>query len=218
MSSSTKTISRNKVQIKSNQSNHSNQSNQSTHSSNSYDVKDKNNEDILIIFKNNSIINNNSNFHEELTMVEFIEKINSIKSSTNVVEISKSIKLINPSLMSYAAIEANKYKSILRGDKMDYIYKYMINKINCDINPIINNKLRQSIAIVKWKIYNFMITKEEEEKTKKIKIAEFDISIAYWIAMLSGIYLYFDEKDELNFKQSSLLSDISKPFTVNSFK
>ena len=218
MSSSTKTISRNKVQIKSNQSNHSNQSNQSTHSSNSYDVKDKNNEDILIIFKNNSIINNNSNFHEELTMVEFIEKINSIKSSKNIVEISKSIKLINPYLISYAAIEANKYKSILRGDKMDYIYKYMINKINCDINPIINNKLRQSIAIVKWKIYNFMVTKEEEEKKKKIRIAEFDISIAYWIAMLSGIYLYFDEKDELNFKQSSLLSDISKPFTVNSFK
>ena len=31
-------------------------------------------------------------------------------------------------------------------------------------------------------------------------------------------YLYFDEKDELNFKQSSLLNDISKPFTVNSFK
>ena len=218
MSSSTKTISRNKVQSKSSQSNQSNKSNQSNQSSNSYDVKDKNNEDILIIFKNNSIINNNSNFHEELTMVEFIEKINSIKSSTNIVEISKSIKLINPSLMSYAAIEANKYKSILRGDKIDYIYKYMINKINCDINPIINNKLRQSIAIVKWKIYNFMVTKEEEEKKKKIRIAEFDISIAYWIAMLSGIYLYFDEKDELNFKQSSLLSDISKPFTVNSFK
>jgi len=209
MSSSTKTISRNKVQSKSSQSNYF---------GNSYDVKDKNNEDILIIFKNNSIINNNSNFHEELTMVEFIEKINSIKSSKNIVEISKSIKLINPYLISYAAIEANKYKSILRGDKMDYIYKYMINKINCDINPIINNKLRQSIAIVKWKIYNFMVTKEEEEKKKKIRIAEFDISIAYWIAMLSGIYLYFDEKDELNFKQSSLLSDISKPFTVNSFK
>jgi hypothetical protein len=63
-----------------------------------------------------------------------------------------------------------------------------------------------------------MVIKEEEEKRRKIKIGEFDISIAYWIAILCGIYLYFDEKDELNFKQSSLLSDISKPFTVNSFK
>ena len=32
------------------------------------------------------------------------------------------------------------------------------------------------------------------------------------------IFLYFDEKDELNFKQSSLLQEVSKPFTVDSFK
>jgi len=183
-----------------------------------YDLKDKNNEDILVIFKNNSIINNNSEFYEELSMSDFVNKINTIASSTNVVDISKSINLINPSLISYAAIDANKYKSILRGDKLDFIYKYMINKINCDINPIINNKLRQSIAIVKWKIYTFMLIKEEKERQTKIKNTEFDISVAYWIAMLAGIYLYFDEKDELNFKQSSLLSEISKPFNVNSFK
>ena len=116
------------------------------------------------------------------------------------------------------AIEANKYKSVIRGDKLDFVYKYMINKINCNINPMINNKMRQSIAIVKWKIYTFMTLKEEEEKKTKSKNIEFDISVGYWIAILAGIYLYFDEKDELNFKQSSLLCEISKPFTVNSFK
>ena len=63
-----------------------------------------------------------------------------------------------------------------------------------------------------------MLIKEEKERQTKIKNTEFDISVAYWIAMLAGIYLYFDEKDELNFKQSSLLSEISKPFNVNSFK
>ena len=192
-------------------------SNKKSSQTQEYDLKDKNCENILIIFKNNSIINNISDAHDEIPMIEFIEKINSIASSTNVVDVSKSIKLINPYLMSYAAVEANKYKSTLRGDKMDHIYTYMIKKINCDINPMINNKLRQSIAIAKWKIYNFMITKEAEEKKKNIKIGEFDISISYWIAILCGIYLYFDEKDELNFKQSSLLRDISKPFTVNSF-
>jgi hypothetical protein len=185
--------------------------------SNQYDIKDKNNEDILIIFKNNSIINN-SEIHKEIPMTDFVNKINTIASSTNVVDISKSINLISPYLMSYSAIEANKYKSILRGDNLDFIYKYMINKINCNINPMINNKMRQSIAIVKWKIYTFMTLKEEEETKTKSKNVEFDISVAYWIAMLSGIYLYFDEKDELNFKQSSLLSEISKPFNVNSFK
>ena len=190
---------------------------------NQYDLKDKNNEDIIVIFKDNSIINNDGDNKNkksvgiEYKMGEFVEKINSIVSSKNVVDISKSIKLENPSLVSYAAIEATKYKSLLRGDKKDFIYKFMINKINCDINPSLNNKLRQSIAITKWKLYNFMIRRQEDQ-TKKNDYVEFDISVAYWVAILAGIYLYFDEKDEMNLKQSNLLGEVYKPFTINSFK
>ena len=188
-----------------------------------YDLKDKNNEDILVIFKDNSIINNDGDNKNkksvgiEYKMGEFIEKINTIVSSKNVVDISKSIKLENPSLVSYAAIEATKYKSLIRGDKKDFIYKFMINKINCDINPTINNKLRQSIAITKWKLYNFMLRRQEDQ-SKKTEYVEFDISVAYWVAILAGIYLYFDEKDEMNLKQSNLLGEVYKPFNVNSFK
>ena len=188
-----------------------------------YDLKDKNNEDILVIFKHNSIIHNDGDnknkktMHTEYSMNDFVDKINSIASSKNVVDISKSIKLENPSLISYAAIEATKYKSLLRGDKKDFIYKFMINKINCDINPSLNNKLRQSIAITKWKLFNFMLRRQEDQSKKKDYV-EFDISVAYWIAILAGIYLYFDEKDEMNLKQSNLLGEICKPFTVNSFK
>jgi hypothetical protein len=190
---------------------------------NQYDLKDKNNEDIIVIFKDNSIINNDGDNKNkksvgiEYKMEEFVEKINSIVSSKNVVDISKSIKLENPSLVSYAAIEATKYKSLLRGDKKDFIYKFMINKINCDIEPSLNNKLRQSIAITKWKLYNFMIRRQEDQ-TKKNDYVEFDISVAYWVAILAGIYLYFDEKDEMNLKQSNLLGEVYKPFTINSFK
>jgi hypothetical protein len=189
----------------------------------SYAIKDNNNEDIIVIFKNNSIIHNDSDnknkksMNCEYSMSEFITKINSIASSKNVVDISKSIKLENPSLVSYAAIEAIKYKSLLRGDTKDFIYKFMINKINCDINPSLNNKLRQSIAITKWKIYNFMLRRQEDQ-SKKNDYVEFDISIAYWVAILAGIYLYFDEKDEMNLKQSNLLGEVCKPFNINSFK
>ena len=188
-----------------------------------YPLKDKNNEDILVLFKHNSIVNNDSdnknkkNIGIETSMSDFVEKINSIPSSKNVVEISNSINLKNPSLVSYAAIEATKYKSLLRGDKKDYIYKFMINKINCEINPSLNNKLRQSIAITKWKIYNFMVTRNEDQK-KKQDYVEFDISVAYWVAILAGIYLYFDEKDEMNLKQSNLLGEVCKPFHVASFR
>ena len=45
----------------------------------------------------------------------------------------------------------------------------MINKINCEKNPLVNNKLRQTIAIVKWKIYNFMIEREDN-KNKQVKM------------------------------------------------
>jgi len=189
----------------------------------SYAIKDNNNEDIIVIFKNNSIIHNDSDnknkksMNCEYSMSDFVEKINTIASSKNVVDISKSIKLENPSLVSYAAIEAIKYKSLLRGDTKDFIYKFMINKINCDINPSLNNKLRQSIAITKWKIYNFMLRRQEDQ-AKKNDYVEFDISIAYWVAILAGIYLYFDEKDEMNLKQSNLLGEVCKPFNINSFK
>jgi hypothetical protein len=190
---------------------------------NKYDLKDKNNEDIIVIFKDNSIVNNDGdnknkkNINSECSMYEFIDKINKIVSSKNVVDICKSINLENPSLVSYAAIEATKYKSLLRGDKKEFIYKFMINKINCDINPLLNNKLRQSIAITKWKLYNFMLRRQEDQSKKK-EYVEFDISVAYWVAILAGIYLYFDEKDEMNLKQSNLLGEVCKPFTINSFK
>ena len=190
---------------------------------NKYDLKDKNNEDILVIFKDTSIINNDSDNKNKKTagieykMVDFVDKINTVASSKNVVDICKSIKLENPSLVSYAAIEATKYKSLIRGDKKDFIYKFMINKINCDINPILNNKLRQSIAITKWKLYNFMLRRQEEQ-SKKNEYVEFDISVAYWVAILAAIYLYFDEKDEMNLKQSNLFGEVCKPFNVNSFR
>ena len=59
----------------------------------SYAIKDNNNEDIIVIFKNNSIIHNDSDnknkksMNCEYSMSEFITKINSIASSKNVVDI-----------------------------------------------------------------------------------------------------------------------------------
>ena len=49
------------------------------------------------------------------------------------------------------------------------------------------------------------------------KEIDYDDSIINWLSLLIGIYLYFDEKDEMNFKQSTLLEEITKPFTSYSF-
>ena len=110
-----------------------------------------NNTDILI-FKYKKIINNENNYYEEISIYDFIKNINIIASSTNIIDISKNIDLYDPLLISYAASEANKYKIALRGENTLFIYKYMLNKINCDVNPSINSKLKKSIAIVKWKL------------------------------------------------------------------
>jgi len=191
--------------------------NQTTH----YAIKDKNNEKILILFSNCSIIsydNESKTNNKEFSMYEFINKINLIKSSKNSMEISNSINLTNPNIIAYASYEGIKYKSAVSNtNKSSIIHNYMIKKINCEVTPSVNNKLRQTIAIVKWKIYNFMISREDKQ-IQTGKYAEYDVSIAYWIAILSGICLYFDEQDEFNLKQSSLLEDITKPFTIDSFK
>jgi len=171
------------------------------------------NEDLLIIFKANSIISNK----EEINMSDFIEKINLIPASKNVVDISKSIELTNIDLISSAAMESTIYKSALKGENKEFTYKIMIKKINCDINPIMGNKLKQSIAIIKWQIYNFMIQRKEKQINQK-KYIEFDIAISKWLGILAGICLYFDEIDETNCKQTTFLNDVCLPLNINSFK
>ena len=178
---------------------------------------DKNNDKVILIFKNNIIIDNESEFYEEIQITDFIKNINLIASSKNIIDISRSIDLTTTSLISYAASEANKFKNALKGNDCQFIYKYMINKINCDINPIINSQIKKSIAIVKWKIYTFMM-KKTNKQFNTLDLIEYNIEIINWLALLIGIYLYFDEKDELNFNQSTLLNDILKPLNINSFK
>ena len=151
-----------------------------------------------------------------MSMNDFISKINQITSSKNIIEVCNSIELYKPSTISYSASEAIHYKTALRGDNNRFIYNYMIKKINCDINPNINSTIKKGIAIIKWKLYDFMI-KREKEKRRMRKEIEYDDSIINWLSLLIGIYLYFDEKDEMNFKQSTLLEEITKPFTIHSF-
>ena len=132
------------------------------------------------------------------------------------MDISKSISLNNPSIISYSGSEAIKFKNTLRGDNTLFIYKYMINKVKCDINPVINSNLKKSIATIKWKLYNFMIERQEKINNGD-NTADYETEIINWLAMLVGIYLYFDEKDELNFKQSTLLDDVCKTMSPHSF-
>ena len=188
--------------------------NNSNESENSNDTNADND---ILKFKYKSIINNENNYFEEISIYDFVKNINSIASSKNIIDISKSINLSNPSIISYSASEAIKFKSALRGDNTLFIYKHMIEKIKCDINPVINSNLKKSIATIKWKLYDFMI-KRQEKINNGDTTADYETEIINWLAMLIGIYLYFDEKDELNFKQSTLLDDVCKPMTPYSFK
>lgn len=171
----------------------------------------------ILIFQNNIIINNESTYYNEISIDTFIININNISSTSNIIEISNSINLETPLLISYAASESINFKNALRGDNTSFICKYIIDKVKCDINPIINSNLRKSIATIKWKLYDFMIKRNEKMK-KSTDPVDYDSDIIKWIAMLAGVYLYFSEKDELNLKQTSLLKEVCRPFTIHSFK
>ena len=200
----------NKKNDKTSYKNHNKNINNDSHNDNDYS------NDILK-FKYKSIINNESNYYEEMSIYDFIKNINSIVSSKNIMDISKSINLTNTSIISYAASEANKFKSALKGSNTLFIYKHMLDKIKCDINPTLDSHFKKSLATVKWKLYDFMI-KKQEKRNNGDTTADYETEIINWLAMLVGIYLYFDEKDEVNFKQSTLLDDVCKPMTPYSFK
>jgi len=179
-------------------------------------TRDKNNDNLILLFKDYTVINNENDENIEIPINELIQKINQITSSKNIIEVCNSIELYTPSIISYSASEAIHYKTALRGENNRFIYNYMIKKINCDINPTINSTIKKGIFIIKCKLYDFMI-KREKEKRKMRKEIDYDDTIINWLSLLIGIYLYFDEKDEINFKQSKLLEEITKPFTSNSF-
>ena len=208
-SKNSKNINYKNINYKNKENNNDNDKQDSNESINSNDNE-------ILKFKYKSIINNESNYFEEISIYDFIKNINSIASSKNIMDISKSINLTNPAIISYSASEALKFKITLRGDNTTFIYKYMIGKVNCDINPIINSNLKKSIATIKWKLYDFMI-KKQEKRNNGDTTADYETEIINWLAMLIGIYLYFDEKDELNFKQSTLLDEVCKPMTPYSF-
>ena len=55
-------------------------------------------------------------------------------------------------------------------------------------------------------------------KKKESNQNEYNKDVINWLALLVGIYLYFNEKDELNLNHSTLLYEVCKPFTIHSFK
>lgn len=142
----------------------------------------------------------------DITIYKFVDLVNYIISSKNVLDICNNLNCHNFDMREKATEFCLIYKNIFHGKNMSASSRDFLQIINCDVKPIINTKTYKSVSYIKWKIY-------ESNKKKNIS-KEKENDLAEWIGALAGILLYFDELDEINFNNTTYYRDICKPFTI----
>lgn len=188
----------------------------------SYVSKDKKNfSNILNIDKTQKIYSYNPDIRQvtifeykpdkkyDISIYIFIDILNTIITSKNALCICNSIYCDDIDLRQKSLNFGLTYKNIFNGDNKTTDARNVLDLINCDIKPRLNNKTYNSIVLIKWKIY------EINEKNKKInKNNRFDETISEWIGLLAGLVLYFDELDVINYNASRYSEEICRPLTV----
>jgi hypothetical protein len=139
---------------------------------------------------------------QTITYQEFVNILNSIDSSTNSIDVANCVGCSNPVFRSYTTQYSLMYWNIFRGNITNNKTLETLKYIKSDVMPKNISSIRKSIMIIKMKIYEF-----------KQKM-QYDEDSAEWIGMLSGLLLYLDEVDNINFGQTQLLKGVSKEFTV----
>jgi len=139
-----------------------------------------------------------------------LDKLNSIEISKNALDICNSIGCQNREIREKALEYGITYKNVFNGDNTSSNSKKILEIINCDIKPKINNKTFKTIIYIKWKIHeiNLVNLKNKSYDNNNDNISE-------WIGLLAGLVLYFDELDNINFNTTRYSSDICKPLTIN---
>jgi len=139
-----------------------------------------------------------------------LDKLNAIEISKNALDICNSIGCQNREIREKALEYGITYKNVFNGDNTSSNSKKILEIINCDAKPKINNKTFKSISYVKCKI--------NEINLANLKNKSYDNNndnISEWIGLLAGLVLYFDELDNINFNTTRYSSDICKPLTIN---
>ena len=158
-----------------------------------------------------TIYENNPDKKNDISIYIFLDILNSIVISKNALDICNSIGCNDVEIRQKALNFGLTYKNIFNGDNKSYNARKVLEIINCDVNPKINIKTFTSICFIKWKIYE--INEKNKKKYKNNKNIKDDDNISEWIGVLSGLVLYFDELDEINYNTTIYARDICKPMT-----
>jgi len=159
----------------------------------------------LLIIINYKIIN--------YKMTSRIDIINSIDTSKNALDICNSIKCNNIEIRQKALEYGFTYKNIFNGYDNSNDAKKFLDIVSCKSKPKINS-IKKTINFIKWQIYEIN-QKNIKNKAYDININKLDNNISEWIGSLSGLVLYFDEIDFMNFNNTNYASDVCKALNAN---
>jgi hypothetical protein len=144
----------------------------------------------------------NSSFYSKTEYIEidkYLKMLNSIVVSKNPIDILNSFIISDVNLKSMSIQYSLIYKNIFKGNIINNTTKEILKYINCTVNPENSNSIRKTIIKIKLKL------NELKEKQQNDEVC------AEWVGVLSGLALYFDEYDTINFNLTNNLNEIIKP-------
>lgn len=171
--------------------------------------KKKNNNTFIMDDRLVTIYEYNPEKKYDISIYKFVDILNEIEISKNTLDICNSIKCNNLEIRQKTLDFALTYKNIFNGDNNSYNARKVLEIINCDIRPKVNSKTYKSISYVKWKIF------EINQQNHKNSSYNNEDNISEWIGVLSGLVLYFDELDQINYNNTRYSIEVCKPLTVN---
>lgn len=176
-------------------------------------LRTSNNKTIEVPDGNHKMIN--------ISINEYITGINSFDISMDTLSICKKFNINNIKILCCAATTTINFLKTLRGNKMYKKYNKECNLLESykiGIQPVYTELIRKNIAYIKWVIYI------------NIKNNNINIDLAYYIAMISGICLYFNELDLIKISNNNnnnnyndshnnyeYMKNLSKTYTINEF-
>ena len=147
--------------------------------------------------------NENSEYISKLEYVkinEFVKMMNNIKCSNNPIDVLNSFTISDEILKSSAVQYSLIYNSIFKGDIENESTTEILRYIGCTKHPENSPNIKKTILQIKIKLFEF------KEKWEKDEIC------AEWVGILSGLALYFNNLDTINYNQTNYYDMITKPF------
>lgn len=152
-----------------------------------------------------NVTNGNDGF-VTISMQEYVSGINSFELSMDALAICNQLGVSKENHWTIAVKSAINYLEALRGNSLNKKERDLLLYYNIGFAPEFSNGLRKNIAYIKWMLF------------ASSKLRNFDDEFASFVGLLSGICLYFNEKDLINEnggRRTQNFASLCKAYTTN---